>query len=167
MKISSIHGLQRYIKRFSGFSGRTINSIIIALGYHPLQNTKEDFIELSGIFNDCAEHGANGGFTGFSYYNDTIKFFKNHRTDIIKHMEQTAAELGTDIISMVQNFGIFSNKDKPSISQVGKALWDTSKFYKELTDLYNVFSWYTFEEVSRTWYRYLEDNPSVSAKLAA
>jgi hypothetical protein len=74
-------------------------------------------------------------------------------------MEQTAAEMGTDIISMVQSFGVFRNSGKPAPSEIGKALWDGSQSYPELASLYNVFAWYALEEVSRTWYRYLEENP--------
>ena len=81
-------------------------------------------------------------------------------------MEQSAAEFGTDIISMVQNFGVFRYSDKPTPSEVGRALWD-SKEWDELTSLYNVFAWYTLEEVARTWYRYLEENPALKAELAA
>ncbi|WP_461257223.1 DUF7222 domain-containing protein [Treponema sp. R80B11-R83G3] len=167
MKITTINGLRRYLKTNSGFSGKTINSVIIALGYHPLHGTSEEFKELSGIFKNCTEHGAKAGFTGFSCYSETIKFFKNHQTDIVSHMENLANEIGIDIISMVQNFGVFYQKDKPSISKVGKALWDNSKNYKDLKELYNVFSWYVLEEISNTWYRYLEDNPGYMAELAA
>jgi hypothetical protein len=81
-------------------------------------------------------------------------------------MEQTAAEMGTDIISMVQSFGDFRNSDKPTPSEVGRALWE-SKTEKDLTNLYNLFSWYVLEEVARTWYRYLEENPSYRLALFA
>jgi hypothetical protein len=167
MLISSISGLQRYVKQNSSFSGRTVNSVIFALGYHPQIRTKEDFIELSDQLRNCAEHGANAGFSGFTYYSETIAFFIKHRMDIVSHMEQTAAELGTDIISMVQGFGVFSNSDKPTAGEVGKALWDSGKIWDNLTSLYNVFAWYALEEVSRTWYRYLEENPAVRVELAA
>ncbi|MDR0444440.1 MAG: hypothetical protein LBH44_13650, partial [Treponema sp.] len=150
-----------------GFSGRTINSVIFALGYHPQIRTKEDFIGLSSEFENCAEHGANVGFGGFIYYHETIAFFKKHREDIVSHMERTAEELGTDIISMVQNFGVFRRGEKPTPSEVGRALWGSSRKYDDLTSLYNVFAWYALEEVSRTWYRYLEDNPAYKAELSA
>ena len=123
MKVKSIRGLQRYLKQNSSFSGRTINSVIFALGYHP-QNEKEgEFIELSGIFKDCSERGADIGFSGFIYYSETIPFFKKHRMDIVQHMEQTAAELGINIISMVQGFGVFKHSSKPTAGEVGKVLW--------------------------------------------
>jgi hypothetical protein len=81
-------------------------------------------------------------------------------------MENFAAELGTDIISMVQGFGVFRNSEKPTSGEVGKALWGNVSSNNDFT-LYNVFAWYALEEVSRTWYRYLEDNPAYHAELAA
>jgi hypothetical protein len=168
MSISTIHGLQRYVKRHSGFTGKTINSVIIALGYHPLHGTAKDFKELSGIFVDCSKKGADTGFTGFTYYNDTVPFFTKHRLDIINHLEHTAEQMETDVISMVLNFKEFrNNDDAPNPSEVGKALWDRSINYSDYTELYNLFAWYTLEEVSRTWHKYLIDNPAVQEALAA
>jgi hypothetical protein len=68
---------------------------------------------------------------------------------------------------MVQSFGVFHYSDKPTPSEIGKALWDSRKTHSDLTSLYNVFSWYALEEVSRTWYRYLEENPGYRSELAA
>jgi hypothetical protein len=166
MKIRNIQTLRVYVTQNSGFSETTVNNVISALGF-PLKGSKQNLIELSTQFENCAEHGADCGFSGFIYYNETTAFFKNNRQDIVAHMEQTAAEMGTDIISMVQGFGVFRNYDKPLQSEIGRALWDSGHQREELTSLYNVFSWYALEEVSRTWYRYLEDNPDVRAEIAA
>jgi hypothetical protein len=157
--------MRNYLYKNSGFSKSTVNNVIEALGY-PLQGSSSVFNDLSTEFENCAEHGANVGFGGFIYYNETIAFFKANRKDIVSHMEQTAAELGTDIISMVQGFGVFRHSEKPTPSEVGRALWDSKKDL-ELTSLYNVFAWYALEEVSRTWYRYLEENPAYHAELSA
>ena len=167
MCISTINGLQQYLIKNSGFSGKVINDVIVALGYNPLNGTKKDFKELSGLFVDCVNKGAKSGFSGFNYTTETIQFFQKHRTAISIHLELTAAEMGIDLISMVQEFGVFRNKEKPTPTEVGKALWDKSKTYPKLTGLYNVFAWYVLEEVANTWYRYLEDNPGYRAELAA
>jgi hypothetical protein len=82
-------------------------------------------------------------------------------------MEQTAAELGSDIFSMVRGFGVFRYGSKPTVGEIGKALYDSGTTWDNLTDLYNVFAWYALEEVSRTWYRYLEDNPAYHMELTA
>jgi len=165
MGISTIKGLYRYVKQNSGFTGHTVHSVILSLGYN-LWGTENEFKELSGNLVDCSKHGADCGFSGFTYYSDTIKFFKKHRQDIVSHMEQTAAECGTNIISMVQNFGIFRNSEMPSVEFVGKALWDCKKNI-ELDFLYNAFAWYALEEISRTWYRYIEEHPALAEKLSA
>jgi hypothetical protein len=165
MKVSNIKALRNFIYKNSGFQEVTVNNVIKALGY-PLQGSGMVLNELSADFENCAEYGANCGIGGFIYYNDTIAFFRANRKDIISHMEQNAAEMGTDIISMVQGFGVFRNGEKPTASEVGRALWDSKKDM-DLTTLYNVFAWYALEEVSHTWYRYLEENPAVKAELSA
>jgi hypothetical protein len=166
MKITTIQALRNYIFEHSGFSVTTVNNVIKALGY-PLQGSGSVLNELSTQFENCAEHGADCGIPGFIYYNETVPFFIANRRDIVNHMENTAAELGTDIITMVQGFGVFRNSDKPTAGQVGKALWDSGKQWPDLTSLYNVFAWYALEEVSRTWYRYLEEHPAIRAGMSA
>jgi len=164
MKITTIKKLQAYVSHNSLFSVRTVKNVIEELGF-PQTGSTDGFKELSGVLENCAENGAKIGIIGFYNYNETIPFFKKNRTAIVKHMEQTAEEMGTDIFSMVQDFGVFRNTDKPTPTEIGKALWDKSKTYPELRDLYNVFSWYALEEISWTWYRYLEDNPAYWAEL--
>ena len=166
MKIKNIQVLRGFIAQNSGFSELTINNVITALGF-PLAGSKKVLKELSTQFENCAEHGADIGIPGFIYYSETVSFFTFNREDIVNHMEQTAAELGTDIISMVQDFGVFRFSGKPTPSEIGKALWDSGQQWDELINLYNVFAWYALEEVARTWYRYLEENPAYKAELAA
>jgi hypothetical protein len=166
MSIATIEKLREYITRNSTFPERTVNNVIEALGC-PLHGSGGIFRELSAEFVYCTEYGADTGFSGFIYYTDTTAFFMNNRTAIASRIERAAAELGTDIFSMVQGFGVFCNSDKPSPSEIGKALWDSSQSYPEFVSLYNAFAWYALEEVSRAWYRYLEDHPAVKAELAA
>jgi hypothetical protein len=165
MNITTFEGLRRYIKNNSGFSLRTISNVITALGY-PLKGS-EYFKDLSADLESFANYGANVGIHGFIYYCDTVAFYRKNRTDIVSHMTNAAAELGTDIISMVQNFGTFRNSEKPSPDEIGKALWGRFQHDMEYTMLYNLFAWYALEEVAYTWYRYLEDNPEYHTELSA
>jgi hypothetical protein len=166
MKITTIENLRAYISRNSSFPERTVNNVIEAFGY-PLKGKGDTFKELSVDFVNCAEYGANIGISGFIYYSETTAFFRKNRTAIASHIERTAAEFGTDIFSMVQGFGIFRNSDKPTPTEIGKALWDSGQSHPDLTSLYNVFAWYALEEVSRTWYSYLEEHPALRAELSA
>jgi hypothetical protein len=166
MKITTITKLREYISLNSTFPERTVNHVVEALGY-PLSGSGDTLKELSAEFVNVAEYGANIGISGFIYYSETIPFFKRHSVAIASHIERTAAEFGIDMFSMVQGFGAFHNSEKPTPTEIGKALWDRSQSYPELTSLYNVFAWYALEEISRAWYRYLEDNPGYRAELAA
>jgi hypothetical protein len=166
MKISNIQSMRNFLYQNSGFTATTVNNVIKALGY-PLHGSGRMFNDLSMQFQNCSEHGANVGFCGFIYYDETIAFYKANRQDIVDHMENMAREIGTDIISMIQGFGVFRNSEKPTTGEIGKALWGREKSRGDFTTLYNVFSWYALEEVSRTWYRYLEENPAYWAELSA
>jgi len=165
MAVTTITGIRKYLTENSGFAEKTVKNVILALGY-PLYGKGAYFKELSATFADCANSGAQAGFGGFTTTRDTIAFFQENRLDITAHMETTACELGTDIISMVQTFGAFRNAQKPTVSQVGRALW-CSLHHHELNHLYNLYAWYVLEELSHTWERYLEDNPAQRTKLSA
>ena len=167
MYISSIRGLKRYIKRNSDYSIRTINSVIIALGYHPLHSTQEEFKKLSGTLKNCSKYGAQAGFTGFTNSADTIRLFKKHRQDIVFNLLTIASECDTDVFSFVQNFRYFHNSDKPTDTELVMALSASGPYFKEVNYLYNVFAWYTLEKISHTWNRYLEEHPALAEKLSA
>ncbi|GHV92368.1 hypothetical protein AGMMS50268_28710 [Spirochaetia bacterium] len=165
--ITTIQDLTSYIKNNSSWSAATIQNVITSLGYDPADDRLESLKELFGNLADCSKHGADGGFSGFCYHSETIAFFLHNRRDILKNLELLAEELGEDIIKMVQGFGVFRHTTPPTAGEVGKALWDTGKVQENLTELYNVFSWFCLEEVSHVWYRYLEDNPDYYADLPA
>jgi hypothetical protein len=165
-KITNVQGLIAYIGNNSAWSTVTIHHVITALGYRN-NGGLESLKGISGCLADCAKRGADGGFPGFTYYCDTLSFFRKNRQDIIKNLELTAEELGEDIISMVQGFGVFRYETPPTPVEVGRALWGTGMLKDDLTSLYNVFAWFALEEISRVWFRYLEDNPAYYAELSA
>jgi hypothetical protein len=158
-KIKNIQGLITYVKENSEWQIDTIHHVITALGYRGTGGL-ESFKNLSANLADCAKHGADGGFPGFTCYSDTLSFFRRNREDIVKNIELLAKELGEDIIGMVQGFGVFRHGTPPTAADIGKALWGTGTLKDDLTSLYNVFAWFCLEEISRVWYRYLEDNPA-------
>jgi hypothetical protein len=166
MYIATVEGLRGYLNAYSGFTQETINNVVSALGF-PLYGSQEELKDLSTELENCAAHGADIGISGFIYYSETIAFYSENRADIVSHMENTAAELGTDIISMVQGFGVFRNSEKPSVDEIGKALWGSIQDNPEYTTLYTVFAWYALEEVARVWFDFLEENPYCRADLSA
>jgi hypothetical protein len=167
MCISTIHGLQRYLVKNSGFSSKLINDVVVAIGYNPLLSKETEIKNLSAIFVDCVKNGANNGIKGFSCSTELFQFFQKHRREIGIHLRLDAAGKVTDLFSMVQDFKFFKNANKPWALDIEEALWGDINSCSELTELYSVFSWYALEEVSKTWYRYLEENPRDWAKIAA
>jgi hypothetical protein len=164
--IKNIQGLISYVTENSAWQTGTVHHVITALGYRS-NGGLESLKCLSANLADCAKHGADSGFPGFTYYSDTLSFFRRNKQDIVKNMELLAEELGEDIISMVQHFGVFRYGTPPTSASIGQALWGTGKLKDDLTSLYNVFAWFCLEEVSHVWYRYLEDNPGYYAELSA
>jgi hypothetical protein len=161
MPIKSIRGLKSYIKQNSNFSNKIITNIVWALGYNPRhQSTVQDFKELSAILEKCSKYGVDINFKEFIFYSKTISFFIGHRKDIASHFEKIALELKTDIVSYIQSIEIFRNTVKPTALDISKALWNNNSYWTELKELYNIFAWYVLEEISRTWNRYLEENPA-------
>jgi len=167
MAITTIQGLQRYLKRNSYFSSKTIHSVLVALGYPPRQSTQKDFKELSGVLKDCSKYGANAGFSGFIYYRENINFFKKHRQDIIFNLLNTASNCGDNAIIFVQELACYHNFNKPTDAVVIQALAASGQYYVECNFLYNMFVWFTLEKIANTWNRYLEENPAIAEKLAA
>lgn len=60
---------------------------------------------------DVASHGIDGGFSGFICYSETHYFAIKNRTTIVELLEETAAQLGEDVVQMVSNFGVFRTHD--------------------------------------------------------
>jgi hypothetical protein len=164
--IKNIQGFIACVRENSTWQISTIRNVIQASGYN-IQGGIESLKELSSRLVTCTKHGADGGFPGFTYYSDTIRFFKHNCKDILNNIGHTAAETGTDIIKLVQSFGVFRCSTPPTSEEVGKALWDSAHIHDELATFYNVFAWYALEEISNIWYRYLEDNPACYAELSA
>jgi len=167
MSISSIHGLQRYLIKNSGFSGKLINDVIIALGFNPLHSTKKEFKELAGILINCVKNGVNSSIKGFKGSDELYQFFRKHRREIAVHLQVEAAGKLTDLASIVQNFYFYTNKYRLWALDIQKALWDNTQTYSELEELYNAFSLYTLDVIAKTWYRLLEETPFYDALLTA
>ena len=137
--IKNIQGLISYVAENSVWQSVTVHHVITALGYCG-NGGLESLKSLSATLADCAKHGTDGGFPGFTYYSDTLVFFRHNRQDIVKNLELLTKELGEDIISMVQGFGVFRYDTPPTASSIGQALWGTGKLKDDLTSLYNVFA---------------------------
>jgi len=108
---------------------------------------------------DIAGHGANAGWPGFTYYHDTISFFKKHRKARVEMAISQANEFGVSAIEMVQGFGQYrgtdwKNQEGISITNaIGSALHGGRIDEREdyVAEIANLMSWYALEEVARTF----------------
>ena len=108
---------------------------------------------------DVARHGADAGWSGFTYYTDTNAFYKAHKADILELAKQCAEDFGQEMLVMVQGFNCLSDKSngrgKPfySLDEIAAALHSDKG--EGSTCIRNAMAWFALEEVAR------ELNPEV------
>lgn len=117
------------------------NAVIRQLGL-----TRKDE-ELTTTLQDITNHGINGGFSGFIYYADTIKFFKNNRKAIIELVREMAQDFGQDPIEMVAGFNCLTN-DFETREEIARALY--GRLASDDTQVANALAWFAAEEVARS-----------------
>lgn len=95
---------------------------------------------------DVSNHGASGGFSGFCYYSDTVKFAASHKNDIMLYANDMARDIGEDsAISLIAGFNCL----KMDAVEVAEALYNPRS--DERTMVYNALAWFALEEVSRNY----------------
>lgn len=120
----------------SGLSKKLIRAAIRQLG--------DKGEELENTLTDIMNHGASGGFSGFTYTNESAKFFKRNKKDIVSHLKQQADDFGQSPLEMVKGFRCAGDEDEENIASVlyGRATSDDAS-------LENCLAWYALEEVAR------------------
>ena len=61
----------------------------------------ESFKEMAA---DVSNHGANGGFRGFIYYNETVPFSTRNKAGLLEMAQNMADELGEPLYEMIGGF---------------------------------------------------------------
>lgn len=99
---------------------------------------------------DVTKHGIDGGFGGFIYYSETHEFAMKNRSLIVELLEETANQLGEDVVNMVANFGVFRNSpmDADDRKELYKYLGGGRPQHGAIT---NVMAWFAAEEVCRAY----------------
>lgn len=96
---------------------------------------------------DITNHGIDGGFGGFIYYSDTVKFFKNNRAEIIELVREMAQDFGQDPIEFVASFNCLKPADFETREEIARALY--GKLKADDIQVANALTWFAGEEVSR------------------
>lgn len=111
--------------------------VINQLGYDELDE------DCKGNLSDISNHGVDGGFTGFIYYTDTVKFFDDNREVILTELNELADELGESAVDMVKNFGCLSGDYNHEVDQVLMGLT-----CEDDTTVKNALAWFAAEHVA-------------------
>jgi hypothetical protein len=98
---------------------------------------------------DIANHGIDGGFPGFTYYTDTIRFFKNNRREIVEMVTEYAQDFGQTPIELVASFSCLkmNTHDPEDEAEISRALY--GRLNSDDTQVPNALAWFAAEEVSR------------------
>jgi hypothetical protein len=99
---------------------------------------------------DVMNHGAAGGYPGFTYYVDTIAFYRRQKANIIQLAEELAADLGVDVLRMVAEFNCLRNDYTQS--EVAKVMYGPWKDDDAHVMIANALAWFAAEEVARDIY---------------
>lgn len=97
---------------------------------------------------DVASNGANSGFSGFTYYEDTTRFFDENRSLILDLLKQTYADLGyKSLDEMINSFNCIM-EDKIDLMDIYAVLGghDHELDDETKTILKNALALYALEE---------------------
>lgn len=106
-----------------------------------------------GSLEDVANHGADAGYYGFTYYSDTVPFFKRNRKEIVELAERMASYFGQNVADMVAGFNCLagSKGDKSEyMPSVCRCLYG-GKLKDDDTIVANALAWFALEEVARAF----------------
>lgn len=102
----------------------------------------QDFREMA---QDVTNHGAAGGFHGFTYYADTVPFAKRNKSVILEIARQMADDLGEPLYKMIGGFNCLKISEGEAAEAIHNSRSDNA------TNVLNALAWYALEEVCRAY----------------
>ena len=95
--------------------------------------------------NDIVDHGISGGFNGFIWYTDTVKFAVDNIEAIKDQLKEDAQEFGDESIAeLVSSFNCLGGNY--SQDEIAEAIYTEDE---DATDIMNALAWYAAETVAR------------------
>lgn len=108
----------------------------------------EDFREKA---HDVANHGINGGFSGFIYYDETVAFTKKHKKFIIEEIKHFADEFGENFAKVIADFNCLKNTGIKENDVMMALMSPRSCDEDVLQQVYNALAWYAGETVAHEY----------------
>jgi len=117
-------------------------AVIEQLGFAELEDEAQETLQ------DVCKNGANVGWEGFTYYNDTVKFYDENENLIKQHLKDHYQDFGyNSIIKMVKSFNCFKQfKNDDRIELFFMGMLDNND---DITTIKNGLAWYALEETAR------------------
>ena len=95
---------------------------------------------------DVANYGADGGFCGFIYNNETVAFTRRNLDAILEMAKDMADGMGEgDEYQLIAGFNCL----KMSVGQVAGAIHNSR--HEDRTTVFNALAWFALEEVCRAF----------------
>lgn len=109
----------------------------------------EDFSESA---QDVANHGIGGGFNGFIYHADTVKFASDNLQSILTYAKDMAEELGEDgAYSLIAGFNCLNDYSADEVAETIHTQSIDDDWSDEFTQIMNALAWFAAEEVCRAY----------------
>lgn len=131
------------LKGLKEYCGETLGKLVIPVKNQLAADTKEEFFErLEDVCRSSC--GAAAGFTGFTWYTETVDFWRRNRKKIMDYASELADGLGENTLNMVRQFNCL--KGNFTEDEIGRALY--GNFDIELEQIYNALAWFVLEEIA-------------------
>lgn len=106
-----------------------------------------DLGEFMNTLQDVLKGGADAGFGGFIYHTETNNFYDENDTEIIKIVEETADNLGEEVLTVIAGFNCLNDVTP---SEVAKVIYADEELEDEMhVEIKNALAWFALEEVAR------------------
>ena len=100
-------------------------------------------INFEGIYN----HGVDGGFAGFTYYSDTVSFFKRNKKEIVELVKEMADDFGQSPIEFIKGFNCLKGDDWEA--EIAETLYGRISANNDIVS--NALAWFAAEETAREY----------------
>ena len=115
-------------------------AVIEQLGYNPRERLTD---EAKTTLSDIANHGIDGGFSGFTYYADTVQFFRDNKREIKQRAREDANEYGVTLAEFIAGFKCVS-----LTALMVEAALDDEPDMDDYQTVANALAWYAAETVA-------------------
>lgn len=100
---------------------------------------------------DVANHGIQGGYYGFIYYDETAAFVKKHKNLIIENIVQLADEIGENFAKVIADFNCLKKSGITENDVIIALMYTRLNDDYLMREVYNALAWYAGETVAHEY----------------